>query len=128
MSQSMQSVNRAFTASPSALASVRSWVRDVLRDWVVAEPTVDDAVLLTSELATNAVQHARSAFDVTMTRQANAIRVAVADDSQRLPSLRENVPYGEGGRGLLIVEAVSSEWGAEPVPGDGKVVWFAVRS
>jgi anti-sigma regulatory factor (Ser/Thr protein kinase) len=128
MPQSMLSVNRAFAASPGTLATVRSWVREVLGGWVVAASTVDDAVLLTSELATNAVQHARSAFDVTMTRQANAIRIAVADDSHRLPSLPDQVPYAEGGRGLLIVQALSSEWGAEPVPGDGKVVWFAMPS
>lgn len=128
MPQSMLSMNRAFAASPGALAAARSWVREVLGGWVVAASTVDDAVLLTSELATNAVQHARSGFGVTMTHQAGAIRVAVSDDSHRLPSLLDQVPCAEGGRGLMIVQAVSSEWGAESVPGDGKVVWFVVPS
>ena len=124
----MLSVNRSFAASPGALSTLRSWVRDVLGGWVLTASTVDDAVLMTSELATNAVEHARSPFDVTMTRQADAIRVAVADDSRRLPSLRDHAADAEGGRGIFIVDALSSDWGAESIPGDGKVVWFALPS
>jgi anti-sigma regulatory factor (Ser/Thr protein kinase) len=124
----MLSVNREFVASPVAPSNVRTWVRDVLRGWVLTASTVDDAVLMTSELATNAVEHAHSAFDVTVTRQADAIRVAVADDSQQLPSLRDRAADAQGGRGMAIVDALSSEWGAESIPGDGKVVWFAMPS
>ena len=90
--------------------------------------SIDDAVLLTSELATNAVEHARTPFDVTLTRRPGELRVVVADECGELPSPRTVTPTSVGGRGLQLVASLSSEWGAESVPDDGKIVWFDLPS
>ena len=119
--------SQAFPAHVGAIGTARRWVQELLQRWALPVPTTEDAVLLTSELATNAVIHAQSPFDVTVRRQDGVLRVAVADDLHRLPILREN-PTGVGGRGLRLVQALASDWGCEPVPGDGKVVWFEVPS
>src|SRR4051794_33392026 len=118
---------RAFPAHAGAVGAARRWVQELLRCWALPVPTTEDAALLTSELATNAVIHARSPFDVTVHHDRRVLRVTVADDVHHLPALREQ-PTAEGGRGLRLVQALASDWGCEPVPGDGKVVWFEVPS
>lgn len=96
--------------------------------WRTPSLIVEDAVLLTSELATNAVRHARSAFDVALTEQDGCLRVSVGDDHPDLPTLREKPSVAVDGHGLRLVQSLSNDWGAEPVPGVGKVVWFEVAS
>lgn len=81
------------------------------------------AELLTSELATNAVVHAGTAFTVTVKVRRGALRVTVRDGSATLPRLKEAGPYEVAGRGLALVATLSSRWGMAPVPG-GKAVWF----
>ena len=123
----MAMASQTFAPKPVAVADVRRWVRELLDRWALPVPTTEDAVLLCSELATNAVMHAGTPFDVTITVDGGVLRVAVSDDVHQLPAIPEH-PTGEGGRGLRIVQALSLDWGAEPVPGDGKVVWFEVAS
>src|SRR4051794_1400210 len=109
---------QAFPAHAEAVATARRWVKELLERWALPVPTTEDAALLTSELATNAVIHAHSPFDVSVRQERAVVRVSVADDVHRLPVLREN-PTGIGGRGLRLVQALASDWGWEPVPGDG---------
>ena len=109
---------------PPVLDSVpaaRRWVDDHL------DPVPDDVRrtvgLLTSELVTNAVLHAATPVTVTLRRDAEAIRVEVADQSPQLPTLKS---YGEDaatGRGLHLVSALADSWGSRRRE-DGKVVWF----
>ena len=90
----------------------------------------DDAAVITSELVTNAVQHACG--DVTATigvtvarpRDSEAMIVAVSDSSTLAPVLHIAAPGSERGRGLQIVESLSAHWGWHPEPG-GKAV-FAI--
>jgi two-component sensor histidine kinase len=77
--------------------------------------------LVVSELATNAVRHADGTYEVIITLDDGGVTVAVADSNPKLPERR--APDVEGGRGLTIVAALTSDWGAEPVEGDGKLVW-----
>ena len=90
----------------------------------------DDAAIITSELVTNAVQHAccdvTETVGVTLARASGseAVIIAVSDSSPHGPVMR-NAPAGsERGRGLQIVESLSAHWGWHPEPG-GKAV-FAI--
>ncbi len=83
----------------------------------------DDACTVVSELATNAVLHARSDFTVTLVLHERHVRIAVADRSPSRPRpsrLRDQA--ATTGRGLHMVAALSSGWGIEGRQ-PGKVVW-----
>lgn len=83
----------------------------------------DDAGLAVAELAANAVVHARTPFDVVVTRAgATGVRVAVLDDSPLPPLLGAAGETATSGRGLVLVAALAARWGAE-VSGRGKAVW-----
>jgi anti-sigma regulatory factor (Ser/Thr protein kinase) len=90
----------------------------------------DDAAIITSELVTNAVQHAcrdaTATIGVTVARprDSEAVIVAVSDSSPHAPVMHIAPPGSEHGRGLQIVESLSVHWGWHPEP-DGKAV-FAI--
>ncbi len=77
----------------------------------------DDAAIITSELVTNAVQHAAGndteTIEVILTAAGSpaAVTVAVSDSSPEGPVKRDTPAGGEQGRGLQIVEALSAHWG-----------------
>jgi anti-sigma regulatory factor (Ser/Thr protein kinase) len=102
----------------------------VLRALAEVRPTcqevTDTAALLVTELVTNALVHARSALRLDVTVCDDTVRVAVADRSPVPPVPLEPRPHATGGRGLFLVEELSSSWGSEPVD-DGKVVWFELE-
>jgi anti-sigma regulatory factor (Ser/Thr protein kinase) len=86
--------------------------------------TIQTASLLTSELATNAVLHAAPPVHLHAQITEASIRVEVPDGGAGTsPALRKTRETDHGGRGLAIIEALASRWGAEPTHG-GKVVWF----
>ena len=107
---------------PGAPLRARRFVQAALLDRV--RPDVcDTAVLLASELVTNAVLHGRSPLSVEVSAGPGVVRVAVGDENSRLPVARPGVPGALDGRGLLIVGALASAWGVEVRP-LGKAVWF----
>jgi anti-sigma regulatory factor (Ser/Thr protein kinase) len=114
-------VSPLFLPVASAVPAARRFVVDVLTSWG-ADALVGDALLITSELATNAVEHATSAFRVRLRRSDTALRVAVDDVGPAQPERRTAQPADFGGRGVAIVERVARRWGCEPSP-DGKSVW-----
>ncbi len=85
----------------------------------------DDAGLMVSELAGNAVLHARTSFEVAVHPVEAGARVEVSDGSAVLPISTAPSATATMGRGLLLVRRLSSGWGARET-GDGKVVWFEV--
>jgi anti-sigma regulatory factor (Ser/Thr protein kinase) len=87
-------------------------------------PLVPAAALLTSELATNAVEHGAGDFTVEVTDTGHGVRVDVRDPSPSPPVVRAAQDLDEHGRGMRIVEAVATAWGTEMLPHDGKRVWF----
>jgi hypothetical protein len=108
-------------------ADARRFVTRTLAAWGYAH-LVDDAAVITTELATNAVLHARTGFTVTIGRRPDgAIRVAVADASLTPPRQRRAGLLEGSGRGLGLVEAMAVSWGADMLPG-GKVVWAQLGS
>jgi anti-sigma regulatory factor (Ser/Thr protein kinase) len=112
------SLSQSFSAEAETVREARDFVREHLVDTQV---DIDSAVLLTSELATNAVVHAQSDYNVTIRRSTGAIRVELRNDEPAmLPVL--SAPT-DGGRGLHLVERMSSRWGTES-DADHKLVWF----
>jgi len=83
---------------------------------------VEPATLIVSELATNAVLHARSRFDVAVTTDDGRIRIEVTDFGSGAPEVGELRPTAPGGRGLRIVGALADEWGWADQDGR-KTVW-----
>ncbi|KOU44313.1 SpoIIE family protein phosphatase [Streptomyces sp. WM6378] len=111
-----------------SVATARAFVRDTLQGWGYAD-VVDDAVVLTSELVTNAVVHAGTKADVLCLRSDDGVRVEVADryPEREVPLLGSPAdiagPDRENGRGLLLCAALASRWGVEYTP-TRKNVWF----
>lgn len=89
---------------------VRRAVRAFLEEHGVDVDTVDDAMLVAHELATNAVDHARTPYRVTLTLDDRTLRVEVADDSAAPPLLRRHDPRAARGRGLQMVDSLSARW------------------
>jgi anti-sigma regulatory factor (Ser/Thr protein kinase) len=108
----------------SAPATARKHVGDRCGTWL--DSSRDVAILLTSELVTNAVLHGEPPFTLTVLGQATGLRVEVADASPSPPRPRQHVVGDIGGRGLALVGDLASDWGAISVPDDGKVVWFTL--
>ncbi|MFD4970640.1 SpoIIE family protein phosphatase [Streptomyces sp. NPDC058424] len=111
-----------------SVATARSFVRDTLQGWGFGD-IVDDAVVLTSELVTNAVVHAGTAADVLCLRSDDGARIEVSDryPERELPVQSSAVNMGspdrEGGRGLQLCAALAGRWGVEYTP-THKKVWF----
>src|SRR6201999_2290922 len=85
---------------------------------------VDAAELMASELTSNCVRHAGTAFDVSG-QVREEIRIEVCDTGGGEPRPLSPGPEEPSGRGLMIVKAMSRNWGVEPA-GDGKKVWFTL--
>src|ERR1700744_4716174 len=122
----------AYQPEPAAAAAARRFIRQTLQSWDIAERSreadrlVDDAVLLTSELVTNAVVHAGTALDVTCRIASSELEIAVRDrhPSRTLPDLPEAASMSaERGRGLLLPTALASSWGVTYAR-TAKAVWF----
>ncbi|MDX3574949.1 ATP-binding protein [Streptomyces sp. ID05-47C] len=109
---------------PSAVGEARSQVRRQLESWGLAEPEdlVDTAVLLVSELATNALLHSASHYRLTLTAAHGVLRCEVADTGRRTPQVLQ-AGSAESGRGMFLVEALARRWGCHQ-DGPGKTVWF----
>jgi len=113
-----------------SVATARSFVRDTLQGWGFAD-VVDDAVVLTSELVTNAVVHAGTSADVLCLRSDDGVRIEVADryPEREIPlqatAVNMGSPDREGGRGLQLCAALAGRWGVEYTP-THKQVWFQI--
>ena len=82
-------------------------------------------LVLTSELATNAVLHARTPFEVSVTVTDEAVLVCVGDGMDGHPRSPVQSEGRENGRGIVLVRALADEWGVQPGDGPGgKAVWF----
>lgn len=91
-----------------------------------ATALLEDAVLLVSEMVTNAVRHGGPPLVVEVDCDEVALQVRVRDGSPVLPVSRTPDPAAEGGRGMVLLQLLSDDWGVEPAE-DGKSVWFRLR-
>lgn len=97
--------------------------RQVVAERCAGASRLDDLLLCVSEVVTNAVLHARSAPTLTVSIDGQRVRVEVADTDPSLPVRRERSLTSSTGRGLLLLDDLTDDWGTTPVTG-GKVVWF----
>ncbi|GHC57588.1 SpoIIE family protein phosphatase [Streptomyces flavofungini] len=107
---------------PSEVSRARDLVRRQLRDWGL-DAIADTAVLLASELVTNAVRHARGGRIGLRLVRSGQLLCEVEDDDTTLPSLLATGPGDEFGRGLRIITSLAKEWGTSRTS-TGKTVWF----
>jgi anti-sigma regulatory factor (Ser/Thr protein kinase) len=121
----MQVCRVRLAAGPAAAAEARSQVRDVIRAWDC--PVDEDvAVLLTSELVTNAIRHqAGATVTLAIAFAFGQLRVDVHDTSCSMPVLVDASVDAEAGRGLMLVATLSASWGAYRTPA-GKAVYFTL--
>ncbi len=112
-------------AGPAAAAEARREVRAALCAWdVPVDP--DIAILLTSELVTNAIRHEPGgSVTLTVTCSRGELRVDVHDTSCFLPVVVDAPADAEAGRGLMLVATLSAEWGFYRTPA-GKAVYFTL--
>jgi anti-sigma regulatory factor (Ser/Thr protein kinase) len=125
-------------ALDGAVPSARLHARYVLREWGGPAALADDAELVVSELVTNGVQASRAMTHAAIRLWLLSDRVQVAicvwDASPQPPVRMDAAEDAEHGRGLLLVEAVSKQWGWSPAESGsprahghhGKVVWAVV--
>ena len=107
---------------PEVVAAVRAFTAGTLAGWEL-DRFQDDAALIVSELAANAVLHARTPMRLTLQSDGlSFLRIQVYDDNPRQPSLAPPRVDAASGRGLPLVIALASEWGISSEQG-GKTVW-----
>ncbi|MFG2499824.1 ATP-binding protein [Streptomyces sp. NPDC048441] len=118
---------------PASVSLARIRVSDHLAEWGHAQEsrTLHDAVLLVSELVTNAVCHGvvpGRDFEVAVTVLADGdCFIEVSDESPTTPELREADPWQENGRGLRLLDELAEAWGVWQRGRHGKTVWALVR-
>lgn len=113
---------RLSARTPAELRGARATLSRELQGWQCANAS--DAVLVFSELVTNAVLHAGGAVGITIVHGDRTLRVEVRDADPTIPA-RRNPRDGIGGFGLGIVTTLCRNWGWTPTA-DGKVVWADV--
>ncbi len=111
-------------ADPASADAARRLVRSALHDWHLQHLS-DTATLLVSELATNAVLHARTSFLVQAEQRDETVRISVFDSSSAGPKRRHHGLEAGTGRGLALIDVLATTWGtSQEVPPWAKVVWF----
>ena len=117
---------RGYEPVPASCALVRRDVVAFLAVLGLAEETADAAVLVANELASNAVDHARTTFRVAVALQEDRLRIEVTDGSRDMPMLQPHDPGALRGRGLQMVDHLASTWTCELGPA-GKTVAAELR-
>jgi anti-sigma regulatory factor (Ser/Thr protein kinase) len=115
----------SLAVGPAAAAEARTEVRAAILAW---DLPVDEsvAVLLTSELVTNAIRHeAGHAIVLDLGCARGQLRVDVHDTSRLRPTLVDAPADAEAGRGLTLVASLSDDWGCYRT-GAGKAVYFTL--
>jgi hypothetical protein len=120
-------VLRTFAFSVDAPAEARHFAVDAVRRWG-ADDMTDDVALVVTELAANAIVHARSGFTLAMSVREELLRVSVRDGGP-LPSVDDAGPALPPAplHGLGAVDALASRWGVESLGSEGKEVWVELR-
>jgi hypothetical protein len=131
-------------AQPSALRRARRHAATTLCQWSCPPELIETAKLLVSELATNAVSHAQPVADTSQATNAlppavglfglrlvglgdGAVRIEVRDNNPHPPVHHQAADDDEGGRGLVLVEEMSRDWGYCYTSSAGfKIVWCEV--
>lgn len=137
MTQPPRSNCMLLPALPRTVGQARSYARWLLGTWQL-ESMGDTVELLVSELVTNAIKATGITDEdpadnrlvgnvkpiyVCLSVRSEALRIEVWDTSSTPPLGRRAADEDEGGRGLLLVQALSKEWGCDVLEAGGKIVW-----
>jgi anti-sigma regulatory factor (Ser/Thr protein kinase) len=120
-----RSRSKEFRAGPKTAAEARLFLSEAVQSFGV-EVDEDAAALMTSEIASNAIRHGKEPIDVSISAEEQGLRVSVLDRGSGFDAEELRFDRGleiEGGRGLRIVHALSSDWGVERSE-DATEVWF----
>ena len=120
----IDSAEAVFPAVPESVGAARRFTRAALRRHEIAPETIDVAILLVSELATNAIVHAASTVHL-LVRVGDDVRIEVRDGSSDGPEITPGDAEREAGRGLELVSRLAEGWDWTP-KAEGKAVWFAL--
>ncbi len=117
-----------FTRHPRSVGAARRLLREQARSWRAPEEAAETAVLLLSELMTNACRHGRVSpgreIHVLCIVADGNLRIEVSDAGDGIPRRCRASADDEAGRGLRLVAALAERWGFCPRPhGIGKTVW-----
>jgi hypothetical protein len=77
---------------------------------------------------TNSIRHGTGPVDIELAGGQDSLRLAVRDCSDDLPHQRDARSDAEGGRGIVVLESVTTRWGVRPLPSGGKTVWCEFAS
>lgn len=121
---------RTLTPGFGSPMNARNVTKVTLTEWSLG-PLYEDAAVIVSELATNAVRHGLghdpdARLRLILVRYRDHFVCMVTDPADEPPSLQEPDHIAERGRGLHIIDAISRAWGWTPLPGGGKAVWAAL--
>jgi hypothetical protein len=113
------------TRKPAAAAEARAQVRVAIRDWKIpVDP--DIAILLASDLVTNAITHgAGETLTLAIRCSRGHLRIDVYDQSRSLPVGLDQPADTAAGRGLVLIAALSTQWGSFRTPA-GKAMYFTL--
>lgn len=111
---------------PSAAREARALAARVCAG-VLPPEVCATAVLLASELVTNAIVHAGTPIDLRVVATRDEIRIEVTDGTHALPRVYKPSPVRVGGRGLQMVQRCATRWGVDQRR-DGKVVWAEIHA
>ena len=123
----------AMIPGPESVKAARDFTAATLRGWDL-EALVDAAVIVASELVTNAIRHGKclaapgpdgGQVELTWERHEGRVVCLVTDCSNLPPVLEDADPCSESGRGLQVVQAVAAAWGWFMLGARAKAVWAA---
>ncbi|MER6738125.1 ATP-binding protein [Streptomyces puniciscabiei] len=123
----------AFSQDPTSVKNIRRFVRETIASWGL-RAFADDLTNVVNELTTNAVQHALIAGDeqrkawLGIAHTHGAVVCAVTDPSPAPPASIHPNHLALAGRGLIIVDALTSQWGYTPTHSGGKIVWARITT
>jgi anti-sigma regulatory factor (Ser/Thr protein kinase) len=95
---------------PSSPSRARDFLRELFERWEIDGVAKEDGALLVTEIVTNAILHAKSSVVVEISRVDNTVEVAVTDSGGGVVRLQEPEPDSVTGRGLRLVDRLSSKW------------------
>lgn len=126
-----QEVSQRWAHHPRCVGLARAQLRKALADWGLAS-IEDTALVVLSELLTNAVEHAQASpereIQTRFQCERDGVRIAVDDADAHLPKTTRFRGVGNRGRGLLLVAALADCWGVRRRGSTGKSVWALVKT
>ena len=118
----VQLLTRSFPRMLQSISHARAMTAQALAEWGM-DDLVGDGLVVVSELATNAVLHARTSFELRLSSHPRSFRIAVVDSGPGTPEPLAPSGVRPSGRGLQIVDSMSTAWGVSGLAEGTKLVW-----